>query len=1258
MERVTSSPRQFILWPASFYFILSYPFLYTLLTASLPTTSIDKPISIPAPLYDDTLLQPSIPLSDDSTASIINVKQMYISPPVLTNVLATDFLDSIDPIINSLLPPNQSLSIENAQFDSLKNTEIPSVLSSPNSFKFNSLPYLHYYHPPSPDSEFSSLSEISPVFLKSVLYLLRSSRNHENVASGLLVSYFYNTTTDEKRWNNTIDLINTIIQNDQHDSLKQPLQDQVSFLIPTTAKQFKSSIASYVRSLPYAFFPYCPFPLLNVIVTYTLLAVYAAISWDISTVQSKTGLFVAFLAQITLTMCSSFTIVSYFFPTFSHNSLRHFLIIPYFIAVIGIENISRFLSAIARTPHENPPVSRIKAAFLDSFSQTLKKVVTDVCILLIPSIPFFPVCNQVKHMCLFTVIALLIDLALHATYFTAILSIDLRRFELEDLLSEHYVANSQSSPYITFLNAGKSLPEFLRPQYLYIRHLYFHPKISLSTFVLIGMLIFMHMWALLTDPANMRFYSSGRISFFFTDLTPFFRVFANFSFVRVFEPVVIQGIKSPILSTSANIHLTSGAPIIGTFSQFIRLLSVNVVLELFASIAFILSLTGVILKYMLPPSKESSSPSESSSVVKFFSKDLIGFHTLDVLHIITQGTTISTVSLDHKVCVWNASLTTGQNRAVKPIPIPFPTEFWPVTKVVLNSSTCVIAIFSSKTAGIRSWDYKNNKLLYHIQDRTLFNALPIETFFSGSDLVVVTKECSVISISENGQSIHFPIDFPSKTAKVIHAKRLVTPRIPERVICLSSENEITIGTHIGKTWRFRMLMIQESPIQFNLHTLQSQGVHDLSKYKPRPIPAPQAMMARSPMRMGRMAAMRNESAIPPPRRPTILDDKIIALVPVPAVNMVLIATSIHACLFDAQTGIIVKHFQTGHLKPSSLRVFHSQPTHCRFCGCVSVDTLSVAYSDAEQDGTVICHTLTIDNRAKNSICIRVERDPRETRCLGFEATTERQHWIDRVEGWDTTDMNMIMGVRRKELPSSVSTSNGSGFSVVSYISELAQKKVVPTLVAKSTGASSTLSSASELKSRSSKGFSVSGFVSSRASDSKPEPSNRLGTSYSSKPNLNTTWEGWALSATGQVSYYDIPNFDTGSINSNSQYANGNDRMKKGSISPFFSKRGSSTIGTELDKVSFDRLLIRSIGPVTKYGAKSIVVAFGNVIKVLYFGKEESLTPELDPLGASEPLYVHSNLAKYNQPSHIMPNGMGMKTSTAQGSRKWRREVGY
>ncbi|KAF5093835.1 hypothetical protein D0Z03_002273 [Geotrichum reessii] len=82
-----------------------------------------------------------------------------------------------------------------------------------------------------------------------------------------------------------------------------------------------------------------------------------------------------------------------------------------------------------------------------------------------------------------------------------------------------------------------------------------------------------------------------------------------------------------------------------------------------------------------------------------------------------------------------------------------------------------------------------------------------------------------------------------------------------------------------------------------------------------------------------------------------------------------------------------------------------------------------------------------------------------------------------------------------------------------------------------------------------------------------------------------------------------------------------------------------SIGMELDGVSRSRLLIRSIGPVTKYGTKSIAVAFGNVIKVLYFGKEESLAP-------GEP----------EAPS--MPYPPSPSLSVVSGSRKWKREVGY
>lgn len=81
------------------------------------------------------------------------------------------------------------------------------------------------------------------------------------------------------------------------------------------------SFPGFVRSLPFSYFPYCPLPFVNLIVTSILLAVYVAISWDISTVQSKLGIFVAFLAQFALTLCSSLQS--------SHTSFQPFLTIVY-----------------------------------------------------------------------------------------------------------------------------------------------------------------------------------------------------------------------------------------------------------------------------------------------------------------------------------------------------------------------------------------------------------------------------------------------------------------------------------------------------------------------------------------------------------------------------------------------------------------------------------------------------------------------------------------------------------------------------------------------------------------------------------------------------------------------------------------------------------------------------------------------------------------------------------------------------------------
>lgn len=1146
-----SSPRKFIIWPASIAFIISYPFLYALLSPALPDVHV-------------------LPSSVDVSPEVC-VKQLYVSPPAFHSVLSDFVIEPLAPFLD-LLQDQDDITHFNSPTNDIE------------------LPYLHsILSLSSPGREFISLDSL-PLLdntksykaqLNSLLYYSRVVENEIQTASGLLISFVYNSTEDEQRWNRAV--------------------ASITPTTPSSLKTFSYMVSSKVASEPsslftihFTFLPFCPAPLTILIIAYSLLAFYIAISREhINSVRSKLGLFVAFLVQSGLAMASSITIVSFFAPSFSANSLRHFLIIPYLVIVVGIENVFRLINAVAMTPPENHPSARLSVG-ITCLDRTVFIVLINSALLLLPCIPFLSISPQIKHICIFTALCLLIDFAMHVTYFTAILSVDLRRLELEDLITDSPSANQHSEVLL-----DKQLPKAVKLHYFHLKSFLFNSKFSASSVILVLSIIFLFIWSYTTDLSEQHNYSSGKIPFFLSPLLSS-APFAKYGIFKVYEPLVLEG---KLTSDDLPILFRIGSSIQGSFYKFIRVISINILLEFLASIAFILSLTGVILKFLLPPVSEPTETPATTEVMQFFSKELTGYHTLDVLQVVSQGSTITTVSLDHKVFVWNVASAPG-TRIARPIQIPSPPDFWPITKVVLNSSLNLVAIFSTRISAIKCYNYRTGTLIYHLQDRALFSAQPVETFFSGPQLIVVNRSGLLLSVSETGVITNFTIEFSSNTGTLSHARRLMTPRIPERVVCLSTDNDITIGTHIGKVWKFRKLQIQESPMQTNMHSL---GIHDFSKYKPQPIPAPQAMLARRPMRPGKFGAM-NAVNRPPIAKPEILKNPIVALVPVPAINMVLIATAVHGCLFDAQTGIIVRHFQLGHFKPKTLRVFHSNPTHCRFCGCVSVDTLSIAYSDLEDEGMVICHTLTIDNRAKNSICIRVERDPRETRCLGFEATTERQHWIGRVEGWDTTDMNMIMGVRKKETPQDLNNSSlnlSSTSPLTSSISWIKNRSL-----------SSTSSSMSP-RDRTRRGRFVSNNI-------NPPQTNQF-------PLISTTWEGWAMSATGQVSYYDIPD--------HSEHVNPNDMQDHHHDHNNLRHKSSQhhmNIGMELDGVSRSRLLIRSIGPVTKYGAKSIAVAFGNIIKVLYFGKEESIPQEAD-----------HGLVYPPSPS-----------PSISGSRKWRREVGY
>lgn len=63
----------------------------------------------------------------------------------------------------------------------------------------------------------------------------------------------------------------------------------------------------------------------------------------------------------------------------------------------------------------------------------------------------------------------------------------------------------------------------------------------------------------------------------------------------------------------------------------------------------------------------------------------------------------------------------------------------------------------------------------------------------------------------------------------------------------------------------------------------------------------------------------------------------------------------------------------------------------------------------------IMHTFFSSRGRMRDICLRGERDRRERKCTGFESVVEAVHWLENVEGWEPTNVNLVTGIRRREV---------------------------------------------------------------------------------------------------------------------------------------------------------------------------------------------------------------------------------------------------
>jgi hypothetical protein len=269
--------------------------------------------------------------------------------------------------------------------------------------------------------------------------------------------------------------------------------------------------------------------------------------------------------------------------------------------------------------------------------------------------------------------------------------------------------------------------------------------------------------------------------------------------------------------------------------------------------------------------------------------------------------------------------------------------------------------------------------------------------------------------------------------------------------------------------------------------------------------------------------------------------KIRCIEAVPSLGLIFALRDEEAEIFDFSSRALVHAFQIGHIKPHSFRVLYPMRRTCQ-CGAPTVNSLAVAYTELDS-GHMIMQTFYLDDNTSSQICLGKPLDREKHRCRGLDQAKERVRYVEPAGVWESTDALSVVGIRRRiQSPTPSSTASGA---------DDGNQAVDPSALA------------SALKQRA----QIQG---------NPDASKSPETAFA-KRNRRTdavddsdAWEAWILSSTGE-------------FQSRPLIPDNLDGTTEGSYE--------------------DELLVAAPGPMTRLGKRSVVVGFGNTVKVITLGKE-------------------------------------------------------
>ncbi|KAL0260919.1 hypothetical protein SLS55_004611 [Diplodia seriata] len=150
------------------------------------------------------------------------------------------------------------------------------------------------------------------------------------------------------------------------------------------------------------------------------------------------------------------------------------------------------------------------------------------------------------------------------------------------------------------------------------------------------------------------------------------------------------------------------------------------------------------------------------------------------------------------------------------------------------------------------------------------------------------------------------------------------------------------------------------------------------------------------------------------KHPDPIHSKVKFVYPIPSLCMLATVRSFQVDLIDIPTRTLVHTFKTDQIKGHTLRILHSKR---KICGCHSptVPDFTIVYTDSETHDCIMHTYAPGEGSANGLICLRppaLGEDDHIT-CSGFERATEAVHSVKSPGSWEATCIPSVVGIRKR-----------------------------------------------------------------------------------------------------------------------------------------------------------------------------------------------------------------------------------------------------